>query len=70
MLHNICERSSVCSYNEAWEYQTDPTLANRVYVLDQPPQREEDEICDAGVAYRTAITDWLAANRPLLKSAW
>lgn len=70
VLHNICERSTVCNYNDSWNYQTDPVLANNAYVLAQPDEREDNETSDTGTAYRTAVTEWLAVNLPLLKSAW
>lgn len=70
VLHNICERSTVCNYNESWNYETDPVLANNAYVMPQPEEHEDTQTSDTGIAYRTAITEWLAVNLPLLKSAW
>ena len=70
VLHNMCERSTVCHYDEAWDINTDPELANQNWLVEQPAAREEPVETPLGVEIRAALTAWLRANRPLLKSVW
>ena len=70
ILHNFCERSTICQFDEAWNWQCDPELANGNWIVEQPPCREENDNSPDGVEIREAIRAWLSRNRPLLKSVW
>ena len=71
VLHNICERSTICRYSNAWDYDTDPELRRQIQLLPQPEQRIlDDPAGSSGVECHDAIRDWLAVHRPLLKSTW
>jgi hypothetical protein len=67
VLHNICERSTIASYKDSWNYQADPQLQR--YIIAQPPTQENNEVA-GGTEIRQAMTEWLGANRPLLESVW